>query len=794
MHGEGSMAKRRYGIRTNSLIGILFGIISGMLLASWSGYRFITCGLSHGRCCILGQLSNDPVQVTDTSQPYASTSCQQTQEPQNVRKSTKNFILIGVMTAKKYLNTRAIAAYKTWARSINGEVIFFSSETSQGNGDLPVVGLRGVDDTYPPQKKSFSMLKYMHDHYIDEFEWFMRADDDVYIKGSRLQSFLRSINSSKPQFIGQAGLGTKEESGLLKLKENENFCMGGPGIVFSRATLKLVASHVDHCMQSPLTLHEDVEIGRCVQRYAGISCTWAFEMQHLFFHNYKEEKGSFTYSLNKADLNQAITLHPIKEPTHQFRVHNYILGQRISSLRQKTLNLHREINSVNQLLGEQDSEKPNNLGLRTSITKYNPKDEEDVFEWDFFTRPLYSAADVNPKRGMPAHMRVALDDIIQQTIHMINGNARQRGRHIDFKEILYGYRRLNPYLSCDYILDLLLIYRKHKGRRMTVPVRRHAYLQQNFGPMEILEDYFPSNKEEYISYDSVHPFAHLFTDYKSPERTNVDKTKETIHIVLSLSGRYETFKRFMKNYEQIVLIPKEKVHLNIVLFDSTDDTALQKSINLIVQYQQRYGANSVELIEANGAFSRAKALKLGSSDTKPNSLLFFMDVDILVSRDVFQRVRMNTRQGLQVYFPIVFSQFDTRSFCPDPVNCKFDIRDFRNDYGNWRQFGFGIASIYKSDLEAVGGFDTSIQGWGKEDVDLYQKFINSNLTIFRTVDPGLYHAFHHVSCDPALEPAQYQMCLGSRASGYQSVHELAKQFYSQPHLLNSRPMDSNHNS
>lgn len=279
MHGEGSMAKRRYGIRTNSLIGILFGIISGMLLASWSGYRFITCGLSHGRCCILGQLSNDPVKVMDTSQPYASTSCQQT-----VRKSTKNFILIGVMTAKKYLNTRAIAAYKTWARSINGEVIFFSSETSQGNGDIPVVGLRGVDDTYPPQKKSFSMLKYMHDHYIDEFEWFMRADDDVYIKGSRLQSFLRSINSSKPQFIGQAGLGTKEESGLLKLKENENFCMGGPGIVFSRATLKLVASHVDHCMQSPLTLHEDVEIGRCVQRYAGISCTWAFEVNISYLH------------------------------------------------------------------------------------------------------------------------------------------------------------------------------------------------------------------------------------------------------------------------------------------------------------------------------------------------------------------------------------------------------------------------------------------------------------------------------------------------------------------------------
>lgn len=47
------------------------------------------------------------------------------------------------------------------------------------------------------------------------------------------------------------------------------------------------------------------------------------------------------------------------------------------------------------------------------------------------------------------------------------------------------------------------------------------------------------------------------------------------------------------------------------------------------------------------------------------------------------------------------------------------------DVGYWRNFGFGIVSMYKSDLELVGGFDISIQGWGKEDVDLYIKFSES---------------------------------------------------------------------
>ena len=40
----------------------------------------------------------------------------------------KHFLFVGVMTAKKYLDSRAVAAYRTWTRSIPGKVEFFSSE------------------------------------------------------------------------------------------------------------------------------------------------------------------------------------------------------------------------------------------------------------------------------------------------------------------------------------------------------------------------------------------------------------------------------------------------------------------------------------------------------------------------------------------------------------------------------------------------------------------------------------------------------------------------------------------
>jgi chondroitin sulfate synthase len=71
------------------------------------------------------------------------------------------------------------------------------------NKDLPVVALNGVDDSYPPQKKSFMMLHYMYENFIDKFEWFLRADDDVFIKPDKLEKFLRRVDSSKAQFIGE---------------------------------------------------------------------------------------------------------------------------------------------------------------------------------------------------------------------------------------------------------------------------------------------------------------------------------------------------------------------------------------------------------------------------------------------------------------------------------------------------------------------------------------------------------------------------------------------------------------
>ncbi|XP_030579745.1 chondroitin sulfate synthase 3-like isoform X2 [Archocentrus centrarchus] len=699
----------------------------------------------------------------------------------------KRFLYVGVMTAKKYLASRAVASYETWAASIPGKVEFFSSA---GSGTVhvpvpvPVVSLAGVDDSYPPQKKSFMMLKYIHDHYLDKYEWFMRADDDVYIRGEKLELFLRSLNSSKPHYLGQTGLGTAEELGRLALEPGENFCMGGPGMIFSREVLRRMVPHISTCLREMYTTHEDVEVGRCVRRFGGTQCVWSYEMQQLFYENYEHNKRGFIEELHSRKIHNAITLHPNKSPAYQYRLHSFMLSREISRLRYRTILLHREGRHMSYLSDTEILWEDQQLGSPPSYMRYVPSERNDVTEWDFMTsHHSYSAVENKMARqSLGKLLRTALEDIIVEVMDMINENSKTRGHVIDFKEIQYGYYRVDPIHGAEYILDLLLLYKKHKGRKITLPVRRHAYLQQSFSQpffteaedLNVAELMAAINSEsKSLSFLSNSlKFLSRFQFYEST-REMWEQSQKKINILVPLSGRYSTFIRFMENFEKVCLIPKQNVKLSIILVDNVNTKKRKKHIHLIMDYKRKYPKADMLVIPMTGNFSRGLALELGSSQLDNDTLLFFCDVDLIFSGDALQRCRDNAVQGRQVYFPIVFSQYNPKMVYGEkaPSENKFGLT---KKSGFWRDYGFGITCVYKSDLLKAGGFDTSILGWGLEDVDLFTKVINSGLKVLRSQEPGIVHIYHPVNCNSSLEQKQYKMCLGSRASTFASTVQLAE--------------------
>ena len=523
-------------------------------------------------------------------------------------------------------------------------------------------------------------------------------------------------------------------------------------------------------------------------------------MQNLFFQNYLDPNGSFA-NPQTMEMRRALTLHPIKNSTYQYHVRKYLDEQRIEDLRHRTLLLRRDIHLMRQLMDERDP--VDKLGLPPSLNKFRPSKREEVLTWEFLTgKKVLSHVHMNPERGFEGPFKPALSSILSQVMAIINRNARQRGRTIDFNEVLYGYRRVNPLYGADYILDLLLIYRKHKGHKMTVPVRRHAYLQQTFTEphfRELSSSHNISSSHSTWAKDSSFKDSSFFKQvqdhigwlykpqeespavYARPEPVKV----KVIHFILPLSGRFQTFLHFMHNFEEVCLKRDEPVSLVVSLFRSETDDRTEDTVAYIETIQNRYPHHSLRVLRLEGLFSRGVGLSQGARLAPSEALLFFVDVDIYLNHDALRRLRYNAILGKQVFFPIVFSQYDPTTFCTAENECpqRSSPFQFAEDYGYWRSFGFGIAALHRADFDAVGGFDTSIAGWGKEDVDLYERFLRRNITIHRAAEPGLVHIFHPVTCDSGLEQAQFQMCLGSQLATYGSGARLANIVYNTPEIL-----------
>lgn len=120
------------------------------------------------------------------------------------------------------------------------------------------------------------------------------------------------------------------------------------------------------------------------------------------------------------------------------------------------------------------------LGVFPDLNKCIPQDSSEIQYWNFIGRSLYSAEQSNPKKKIESSFKEGMDDVIAEVMENINNFSRQRGRVIEFRELLYGYSRVNVMYGHDLILDLLLIYKKYRGKKMTVPVRRHLYIQRAF--------------------------------------------------------------------------------------------------------------------------------------------------------------------------------------------------------------------------------------------------------------------------------------------------------------------------
>lgn len=287
----------------------------------------------------------------------------------------------------------------------------------------------------------------------------------------------------------------------------------------------------------------------------------------------------------------------------------------------------------------------------------------------------------------------------------------------------------------------------------------------------------------------------------------------------------------------MVLKADENVDLLISLFIDTSDPKVSSMLRIIDHINAKYERRAVMTIKLYGEFSRGVAIDkaIQSNQINNNDIIFLIDVDVLFQSLTLKRIRENTIRNQQIYLPIVFSEYNpelvgnSRSKIPFlftmpllPSSSDSFISDYEkmslnykiyanastfvnNDNGYFREFGYGLASIYKCDImnSKINGFVTDIKGWGLEDVKFLEKILtashqvqnqlllsiadgtaaiqnstsNHNLDVFRAPDESLVHIFHHVVCDKNLEKNQYKMCLGTKSSTLGSYRLLKEKYF-----------------
>ena len=475
-------------------------------------------------------------------------------------------------------------------------------------------------------------------------------------------------------------------------------------------------------------------------------------MRKLFLHDYDGVKKYHLGELNTKTINDAITLHPVKDPAYMYRLHVHFNNERIQDLQQQGVKLQSVLRNMDRLL------PTNRLSLHKKRDFQDGRDFHHQLainsseKWEMFTSKSFFP-DISlkaPVTKISGAWNIEANNTLEITKELISEEIWKNQPLAKLKDQImnYGYRRFHPLYGVQHIVQVT-VHSANKYRNKTTGETKTTYISQK-------RSFYTQQLFANLRY-TAEPLAGM---------------PPYVHFIVPLEGRLETFRRFMKNFELVCLKVLQRVKLVVAYSSSVSSPREHKDI--MKEYQEKYPEAELIWLDVAGNFSRGIALSLAANKLDQTALLFLCDVDLIFNSEFIDRCRLNTALGKRVYFPIMFTQFDpelTYSNKTKP-DSHFTIN---KDAGMWRSFSYGPACIYHQDMDAVGGFNTSIKGWGLEDVDLFEKLISHpEIEVFRAADPGVIHVYHKINCDPNLPVIQYTQCEGSKASILASQKSLVR--------------------
>ncbi|KAL4222190.1 hypothetical protein ACF0H5_018227 [Mactra antiquata] len=210
-------------------------------------------------------------------------------------------VLCWVMTNPANHDAKAKHVKATWGKRCNVLVFMSTSKDSS----LPTVVLdttEGRDSLWAKTKAAFN---YVHDHYLDQADWFMKADDDTFVIVENLRYLLQDKDPGAPVYFGRH----------FKPYVKNGYMSGGAGYVLSKEALKRLMNVVNEgslCRQDGGGA-EDLEMGKCLESAKVIPGDSRDELQRERFHPFVPEHHLIPGILPKDMWYWSYNYHPPKE-------------------------------------------------------------------------------------------------------------------------------------------------------------------------------------------------------------------------------------------------------------------------------------------------------------------------------------------------------------------------------------------------------------------------------------------------------------------------------------------------
>lgn len=639
-----------------------------------------------------------------------------------LRKKKSGFVYVGMMSTDTLVRNRGLSAAQTWAQDLSRrnkktgersptarlEIYADTKFLAEQYPDLGVntITMKNINDSvYPPQKKSFSMIKYMHDHYINDYEWFIRFDDDAYLNWENLEKFLRTVDSNQPVMLGSAGYGKDAEDFI---EEGMNYCMGGPGVVFSREALKRVRPHLGTCLKNLMTSHEDVELGRCVYKMAGIPCTNSWEATKLFWQNFRKP-GDLThldvgYFQNIVEapqdvLRKAVILHANKESKYQFKLFVDILKDRIKQQQEKQMIYKNKLVQLEDLFNEK-LYVLNNNNDNPENTLVDLTDNEQFFKV-IKNRNSRLKSKKQGYKSLPktwiqiqrGHIyKFRREDECNRKVEdpwtsVVSDNIREAAKQIYQRKNLLGkitkievplIYHTSDHVGAHYIADVAMRQLRYNGYHSTAElstIKARVYMTQYFSKNSIIESTFVGSNPEYVNslaesnttreiqHPEIEPNLYkeltintsdikklIHSRHKLPKNFKYSQYYDTIpmHFIVPFSGRPDNLIRFLKYYQENLLNKGVTMSLIVVLFiENQQDEGLPFVTELLEKIQDQNPESEFVLIKVEQEFNRGKGLQIGANSREADDLIVFVDVDLVYDVEFVRRIQRNTIKVVQ---------------------------------------------------------------------------------------------------------------------------------------------------